>query len=67
MSDRTSLHVHALTADGSALEDFAPRKLFSRRHVVKVNCKLPFSRGEEPARGHAHPGIPGGIPRQGRA
>ena len=28
----------------TALEDFVRRNLFSRRHVVKVNCKLLFSR-----------------------
>jgi len=44
MSDMTSLHVHTLTEDNAALEDFVRRNLFSRRHVVKVNCKLLLSR-----------------------
>ncbi|MBT9538823.1 Lrp/AsnC family transcriptional regulator [Thiobacillus sp.] len=44
MSDMTSLHIHTLTEDNTALEDFVRRNLFSRRHVVKVNCKMLLSR-----------------------
>ena len=44
MSDMTSLHIHTLTDDNKALEDFVRRNLFSRRHVVKVNCKMLLTR-----------------------
>ncbi|MES2364744.1 MAG: Lrp/AsnC family transcriptional regulator [Pseudomonadota bacterium] len=44
MSDMTSLHIHTLTDDDKALEDFVHRNLFSRKHVVKVNCKTLLSR-----------------------
>ena len=44
MSDMTSLHIHTLTADNTALEDFVRRNLFSRRHIVKVNCKMLLTR-----------------------
>lgn len=44
MSDMTSLHIHTLTDDNKALEDFARRNLFSRKHVVKVNCKTLLTR-----------------------
>ena len=44
MSDMTSLHIHTLTEDNKALEDFVRRNLFSRRHIVKVNCKMLLTR-----------------------
>ncbi|MHB8920768.1 MAG: Lrp/AsnC family transcriptional regulator [Halothiobacillus sp.] len=44
MSDMTSLHIHTLTEDNVGLEDFVRRNLFSRRHVVKISCKLLLSR-----------------------
>lgn len=44
MSDMTSLHIHTLTEDNRALEDFTHRNLFSRKHVVRVNCKTLLSR-----------------------
>lgn len=44
MSDMTSLHIHTLTEDNKALEDFTHRNLFSRKHVVKVSCKMLLSR-----------------------
>ncbi|MHB1230928.1 MAG: Lrp/AsnC family transcriptional regulator [Halothiobacillus sp.] len=44
MSDMTSLHIHTLTEDNIGLEDFVRRNLFSRRHVVKISCKLLLSR-----------------------
>lgn len=40
MNDMTSLHIHTLTENSDALEDFARRNLWSRNHVVKVNCKM---------------------------
>ena len=40
MSDMTSLHIHTLTEDSDALEDFARRNLWSSNHIVKVNCKM---------------------------
>ena len=44
MSDMMSLHIHTLTEDNKALEDFTRRNLFSREHIVKVNCKMLLSR-----------------------
>lgn len=44
MSDMSSLHIHTLTEDSKALEAFAHRNLFSRKHIVKVNCKTLLSR-----------------------
>lgn len=44
MSDMTSLHIHTLTEDNKALEDFTHRNLFSRKHIVKVSCKTLLSR-----------------------
>lgn len=44
MSDMSSLHIHTLTEDSKALEAFAQRNLFSRKHIVKVNCKTLLSR-----------------------
>ncbi len=44
MSDMASLHIHTLTKDNLALEDFARRNLLSRRHIVKVNCKMLLTR-----------------------
>lgn len=44
MSDMTSLHIHTLTEDSQALEDFARRNLWSRQHIVKVNCKMLLAR-----------------------
>lgn len=44
MSDMASLHIHTLTEDSRALEDFARRNLLSRTHIVKVNCKTLLTR-----------------------
>lgn len=44
MNDMCSLHIHTLTEDSKALEDFAHRNLFSRKHIVKVNCKTLLTR-----------------------
>lgn len=44
MSDMASLHIHTLTEDSRALEDFARRNLLSRAHIVKVNCKTLLTR-----------------------
>ena len=44
MSDMTSLHIHTLTEDSQELEDFARRNLWSRQHIVKVNCKMLLAR-----------------------
>ncbi|MHB0992123.1 MAG: Lrp/AsnC family transcriptional regulator [Burkholderiales bacterium] len=44
MSDMRSLHIHTLTDDSKALEDFTRRNLFARPHVIKVICKLLLSR-----------------------
>ena len=44
MNDMCSLHIHTLTEDSKALEDFAHRNFFSRKHIVKVNCKTLLTR-----------------------
>ncbi len=44
MGDMCSLHIHTLTEDSKALDDFAHRNLFSRKHIVKVNCKTLLTR-----------------------
>jgi Lrp/AsnC family leucine-responsive transcriptional regulator len=44
MSDMTSLHIHTLTQDNAALEEFVHRNLFSRRYINKVTCKFLLSR-----------------------
>jgi Lrp/AsnC family leucine-responsive transcriptional regulator len=44
MSDMQSLHIHTLTESTEALERFASRYLFSREHVVSVDCKTLLNR-----------------------
>jgi Lrp/AsnC family transcriptional regulator, leucine-responsive regulatory protein len=39
-----SARTRQASTDNTALEAFVRRNLFSRRHVVKVNCKMLLSR-----------------------
>ncbi|MEW5771636.1 MAG: Lrp/AsnC family transcriptional regulator [Pseudomonadota bacterium] len=44
MSDMRSLHIHTLTENNTALEQFARKNLLSRRHIVRVDCKQLLTR-----------------------
>jgi len=44
MNDMQSLHMHTLTEDMDVLERFTGKFLFSRDHIVSVDCKTLLSR-----------------------
>jgi len=44
MNDMQSLHMHTLTEDMDVLERFTGKFLFSREHIVSVDCKTLLSR-----------------------
>jgi len=44
MNDMQSLHIHTLTENMEALEHFTSRHLFSREHILSVDCKTLLSR-----------------------
>ncbi|MEJ2643552.1 MAG: Lrp/AsnC family transcriptional regulator [Gammaproteobacteria bacterium] len=44
MNDMKSLHIHTLTENAEALENFASRHLLGREHITGVDCKTLLSR-----------------------
>ena len=44
MSDMKSLHIHTLTNDIDALDRFSQEHLFSREHIIDVDCKTLLKR-----------------------
>lgn len=44
MSDMKSLHIHTLTDDFEALDRFTRKHIFSREHIIEVDCKTLLTR-----------------------
>ncbi len=44
MSDMKSLHIHTLTDDIESLDRFTRENIFSREHIIEVDCKTLLTR-----------------------